>query len=104
KDKGVGTKMSLCSCTFCLSDYFQFRNFFSSLISLVIYFPISVNLDFQPFGEGIYYRCPDTMQAAGYLIAFTAKFPPSMENRHNNFDSRNIHLGMFFHRDTPAVI
>jgi hypothetical protein len=59
---------------------------------------------FAPFGEGVYHRNPDAVEAPGNLIGIFVEFAPRMEPGHNQFQGADPLGGVDVYRDTPAIV
>ena len=70
----------------------------------LVYFPVLVHLDGQPFGQGVYHACAHAVKAAGDLIAAAAELAAGVEDGKDHLQSGLAGLGLNVHRDASAVI
>ncbi len=69
-----------------------------------VFFAISPNAQFQPFGQRIHNGYTNAVQAAGNLVGIAVKFTASVQLRHDHFSGRNAFFFVDTHRNTTAII
>ena len=77
---------------------------FTSLITLVIFLAILINIDLQPLRKGINYRRTYTMKSARYLVSAAAELTAGMKNRKYDFYSRKSRFFLDSNRNTTSII
>ena len=78
--------------------------YFSSFISLLVYYASLLNLNLKPFRKSVNNRCTYTMKSAGYLISAVTKLTSCMKYRKNNFYCRDSCLWMYSDRNSSSII
>ena len=108
KNRIIRQKINCCSCLFCLSDLrkksvFQFNDRNSALISVMVYRPITADLNIHICRKCIYNRRTDAMKTSACLIRRIVKFSPCMKCGKHKPCRRNSFL-MHINRNSPPVI
>ena len=89
---------------FTVTDHGQFLLNFSALVTLLVYFTLVVDLNFQPVGKRIYNRRSDTVKSTGYLVSSTTEFTSCMQHGKYNFYRRKSCFVVDTNRNSTSII
>ena len=93
-----------CTVLITVTDHPQRIHCMTSLVSLLIFFTLAVNGNFQPFRQCIYNRGTYAVKSAGYLISPTAEFTTCMKDSKYNFYCRYSRFMVNSYRNASSVI
>ena len=65
---------------------------------------VAAHLDPAPLGERVDDRGADAVQTAGDLVAAAAELAAGVQDGHDDFQRRLVHLGVHVDRDAAAVV
>jgi hypothetical protein len=76
----------------------------ADFVALGVDFAVQVDKGLAPFGEGVYDRYADAVEAARYFIGIFVKLAACVEAGHNELKGADAFARMDIHRDTAAVV
>ena len=106
KDFLIRKKIYLCSGSIRITIPCNFQRIhgLATLISLFIFFSITMDRNLKPLRKCIYYRCTYTVKSAGYLISSTAELATCVKNSKYNLNCRNTCLMIDTYRNSTTII
>ena len=89
---------------FTVTDHGQFLHNLTAFVTLLIYFTLVVDLNFQPVGKCIYNRCSNAVKSTGYLVSSTTEFSSCMQYGKYNFYRRKSCFVVDTNRNSTSII
>src|SRR6476620_6496233 len=86
------------------SDHLDRRVGNAALVGLLVDLAVAPNLDLHPVGERVDDGRADAMETARDLVSAAAELASAVEDGHDYFEGRFVHLRMLVDRDTAPVV